>query len=418
MKELSEYLKSKPLTVYHGSWLDLGDIASLFCLSGARYADVSSHFASSALSGIIVHTNIGKNAEREIHKLKFPVSLYMGERYPRSANGGNYNDREDSPFYVSGYRLPVDYIRLDSYFDEKYSYTHPKTRKKCVLDATRVKFSISGRTVEILYVDMNTELLAEILHEGHVGVLCFYESNDEDSDTFRESLPKPLCDSEYIISARLGGGSSITGSSYYGVKDAVYRFDNYDFLTSFGSFPASSVFMRYYESRYPYLHRRYPDIAKKLLFGDTLDYTPFTVAQEGRLVFKKANDTGEEGALLRRPRETLWELSERLDEYAKSNKVFVCKMAEELGKIYIPLEKFREMGFERWFSVNADMYFSERAVECSRDCPKKKGSSRCKNGEYGMHACTLASPAEMIAICTLRHLGEPWAEDYARLVLR
>jgi len=117
------------------------------------------------------------------------------------------------------------------------------------------------------------------------------------------------------------------------------------------------------------------------------------------------------------------ELEQKLNEYAANNPDFVRKMVGELGKIYFPIEEAKTVGFSKWLYMNANKYFIEHTNNCTggdrSKCPHCSHSVySCINVSYGSDYCSIAKPAEFVAIILCRHCKEPWVDDYCKCLFR
>ena len=413
VEALVEELKNQPLSLYHGSWFDLTDVALLIDLA-ENYPENSeiSDMARKSLGGFFIHTNIGHTRDglMELAGRRFPFHFGFGQ--DAAEHGCDY-----APFYVYEGLLKnkriaehggilqdtqtIDIEGIESHIKEnKYcpieqpiaflstisinAFTHNDIRD---FGKRRRKNDNAEKTIKILFVEIPTHVFARICDKFDLSISLFYESNDADSDCFRDSLPAPICNAEWIISGR--GGLIVYKPEIYPkeIGTAYYRFNDYEYVGHVGEIKWWNYYRNYRYSFY---------LSGKLISTEIL---PEDSTSSGRLIFKKvAKPINYATTAIVKDfycNNAYIEQAERkINDLAKINDVFVQKMADELGEIYVPITEVGSMGFVDWFFRNSWLYYNSHQRTARRD------------------------PYEMFTVCLTRHLNEPWVEDYCKRLFR
>ncbi len=213
MKDLIQSFIGKNVTVYHGSWFDLTDIATLVHLQKKTDAPELVEMATKALNGVIIHTNLGDTSYglEEMANGRPPFPFVLG--YEASGEGC-----EGSPFYTHDVAFRREsilskYDRSHTYVVERGQGEVLKIEKfpvRLTLDehsyyrpmARRVDLRIEGLELSIYYLELDTRKLSELFMELGIRPYLFYESNDGDSDCFRDSFPEAFDNADWLISGR------------------------------------------------------------------------------------------------------------------------------------------------------------------------------------------------------------------------
>jgi len=207
------------------------------------------------------------------------------------------------------------------------------------------------------------------------------------------------------------------------IKNAYYRFNDYGYVCHMGKLPKNRDWYGYYNIHFPYIHRRYSNLADRLFYHNVC----FTKSTESlRLIMHRLSSP--DLSAIRNYRYYCTntcdtELEQKLNEYAANNPDFVRKMIGELGKIYFPIEEAETTGFSKWLYMNANKYFIEHTNNCTggdrSKCPHCSNNVySCKNVSYGSDYCPIAKPPEFVAIILCRHCKEPWVDDYCKCLFR
>ncbi|MDR1775856.1 MAG: hypothetical protein LBS17_05385 [Actinomycetes bacterium] len=242
--------------------------------------------ASATLSGIIIHTNVGDMRRGLSELAEYPpmhsLEISLGHYNLMSGPGpfyiyNNYLDTKHNYSKIERIGIPAIQHSLKAVrITGLEAYTRQRIEQP-IAHQMSFSWATSDKAIEILFLELPTEVFARICEKHNIPVYLHYESNGEEAYCFRRLPPKPIRDSEWIIFTRemrtvfepdINGGGVVTG---------YHRIRNYKYVWHIGALLTASGREGYYRSHFPYIYRKHSSLANRLFFAMRVIPTTITI---------------------------------------------------------------------------------------------------------------------------------------------